>query len=337
MTVHVVPPMFRLVPPHEGRVELSLSKTLWLYAVLASAALAVWFPPTLGAVCISTALFVVTVCAGHSVGLHRGIIHRAYRCSRFVRGLFAYFFVHTGIGGPVSWVRLHYVRDHYQNAKVCPRYFGYEQSVLQDFFWNLHLRFVPANAAQFSIPREDEEDPWLVFLERTWQFHVVALWLAVWGFFGLSAAVWVVSVRVAASVVGHWFIGFLAHKYGYVRYELDGSPEIGRNLLVLGALSFGEGFHNNHHANPGSARMGEAWYELDLGYALLCILERLRVVTHVQRTGVHREVKRTNARIVPVLWRGYPAHIPVGNVSGASFTSRGAVCSSASTARVRSM
>jgi stearoyl-CoA desaturase (delta-9 desaturase) len=95
----------------------------------------------------------------------------------------------------------------------------------------------------------------------------------------------------------------LAHKYGYVRYELDGSPEIGRNLLVLGVLSFGEGFHNNHHANPGSARMGEAWYELDLGYILILGLERLGLVWDVRATGSRGDVGRPNARKVGLIWR----------------------------------
>jgi fatty-acid desaturase len=304
-----------LVRAGEGRVEVGWWKIVWLYAVLASAALAWWLPPSPGELVVSATLLGVTLCAGHSVGLHRGIIHRTYRCSRFLRGLLVYLFVHTGIGGPVSWIRLHHVRDHYQNAASCPRYFGYTQSLAQDFFWNLHLRFVPKHPERYAVPEADETDRWLLFLERTWALHVMALFgLVYWGF-GLSAAVWLVSVRVAVSVVGHWFIGFLAHKYGYVRYELDGSPEIGRNLLVLGALSFGEGFHNNHHANPGSARMGEAWYELDLGYALLCLLERLGLVTHVQRSGADPRgsaaVRRENARPVPLSFRGAGSARPV--------------------------
>jgi stearoyl-CoA desaturase (delta-9 desaturase) len=195
------------------------------------------------------------------------------------------------------------VRDHYQNAPTCPRYFGYSQSAFRDFFWNLHLRFVPRDPKKYGIPREDEEDPWLAFLERTWPLHVLGLFALVAALFGLRAALTVVFLRVSVSVLGHWFIGFLAHKYGYVRYELDGSPEIGRNLLVLGALSFGEAFHNNHHANPGSARMGEAWYELDLGYLFILAMEKLGFVWDVQATGARGNVGRANARRIEPIWR----------------------------------
>jgi sn-1 stearoyl-lipid 9-desaturase len=295
---------FKLVPPEAGHVEFAPKKTLWLYALLGSTALLWARSPSFSLVASSMALALITLCAGHSVGLHRGIIHRSYRAPRWLRNLLVYSFVHTGIGGPLSWVRLHYVRDYYQNAAECPRYFGYSQSVISDYFWNLHLRFVPREPKLYGVPASEEHDPWLRFLDRTWALHVLALWLVIYLCFGLTAALTLVSARVTVSVIGHWLIGFLAHKYGYVRYELDGSPEIGRNLLLLGALSFGEGFHNNHHANPGSARMGEAWFELDLGWWLIRLLRSVGLIDQVRATGEHAEVTRGNARKHELAWRG---------------------------------
>jgi fatty-acid desaturase len=285
-----------LVSAAAGRVELAPAKVVWLYALLVASSLVVRYRPTPTAALTALGLTVVTLCAGHSVGLHRGVIHRSYRTSRFLRGALAYLFVLTGIGGPVSWLRLHYVRDHYQNAAQCPRYFRYDHSLLRDYFWNLHLRFVPRDATVYGIPASDEHDAWLLFLERTWPAHVVGFGLLLWLTSGPSVALVCVPLRATVSVLGHWFVGFVAHKYGDVRYELDGSAESGKNLLVLGALSFGEGFHNNHHANPGSARMGEAWYELDLGWYLLLGLERLGLVHDVHATGRSTPVRRCNAR-----------------------------------------
>jgi fatty-acid desaturase len=286
-----------LLLPHMGRLELGLGKVAWLYFVLGSAALVVLFPPSPTAAASAFAMTVVTLCAGHSVGLHRGVIHRSYRCSKWLRGLLAYLFVQTGIGGPIGWVRLHYVRDYYQNQAHCPRYFAYDHSLCRDYFWNLHLRFIPRDAALYGVPESDERDRWLRFLELTWPAHVVALGVALWLTLGPSVAIACVPVRVAVSVLGHWFVGFTAHKTGLVRYELDGSAEIGRNLPLLGILSFGEGFHNNHHANPGSARMGETHYELDAGWYLLLALERVGLVHDLQATG-RSHTQRFNARRV---------------------------------------
>jgi len=288
-----------LVNPEDGRVELAPRKVAWLYGLFgASSLLTAVELPGAGAWLASAALLVVTLCAGHSVGLHRGIIHGSYRCSKLLRGFLVYLFVHTGIGGPLSWIRLHRVRDHYQNAPRCPRFFRYEHSAIRDYFWNLHLRFTPRDASLFAISEEDENDAWLSFLERTWPLHVIALGVALWLTCGPGVAVVCVPLRVAISVMGHWYIGFEAHKSGPTRYVLEGSAEMGKNLPLLGIVSFGEGFHNNHHANPSSARMGEGRCELDLGWYLILALERLGLVKDVQATGRTPSVLRFNARRV---------------------------------------
>lgn len=285
-----------LVPPAMGRVVFSFRKSAWLYAMLVPTIVWGRRSVTAWSFAASAALTFSTVCLGHSVGLHRGVIHRAYGCSRRFRNALLYLFVLTGLGGPLSWIRLHYVRDYYQNAAECPRYFGYRQSLLSDYVWNLHLRFEPSDPSVYGVPREIEDDPWIGFLERTWALHVVGLGLGIWGWFGFEAAVTCVCSRVAVTILGHWFVGFVAHKHGYVRYALDGSPEIGRNTWVLGILSFGEGFHNNHHAHPGSAAMGEAWYELDFGYLAVRCLEAAGVFRDVRASTRGDATLRGNAR-----------------------------------------
>ncbi len=290
-------PELPLIPAREGHVSLAWGKVLWLYLMLGSAALLVAYPPDTAALVASALLGLSTLCAGHSVGLHRGIIHDTYRSSTFTRNLLVYLFVHTGLGGPLSWITLHHVRDHYQNASQCPRYFGYTQSLLTDFYWNLHLRFHARTPEIYGVPRSQTADPWLRFLERTWALHVLGLALLLWLWFGARVALTCVSLRVTVSILGHWFVGFMAHKHGHVRYDIDGAPEIGRNLPLLGVLSFGEGFHNNHHASPGSARMGETALEFDLGWWLVLALEKLGVFWDVRATGRSAAVRKPNARL----------------------------------------
>jgi stearoyl-CoA desaturase (delta-9 desaturase) len=90
-----------------------------------------------------------------------------------------------------------------------------------------------------------------------------------------------VCARTAVGIVGHWFVGYAAHTWGERRFVVPGAKESGTNLWILGVLSFGEGFHNNHHAFPTSARMGLRTRELDLGWAVVWLLERLRLVRDV--------------------------------------------------------
>jgi stearoyl-CoA desaturase (delta-9 desaturase) len=231
---------------------------------------------------VSLILTFLTLCVGHSVGLHRGIIHRTYETGRVVKGTLAYLFVLSGLGGPISWARLHAIRDFWQNRSDCPRYFAYGHSIARDFIWNLHLRFEPVDdRADNRLPADVLHDPWLQFLERTWPLHILVLAIAIRATMGPGAVAVCVCARTAASILGHWGVGYAAHAWGERRFILPGAAESGTNVWILGLLSFGEGFHNNHHAFPTSARMGMRSGEFDLGWLVIRVLERLSLVRRV--------------------------------------------------------
>ncbi|NVJ13972.1 acyl-CoA desaturase [Myxococcus sp. AM010] len=271
------------VPPDVGRLRFDPARALWLWGMLipgVTVGLAAATPTT---VAVSLLLTFVTLCLGHSVGLHRGVIHRTYEAGPLTRGVLAYLFVLSGLGGPLSWARLHAVRDYWQNRPDCPPYFAYGHSMARDFGWNLHLRFEPADdRALARLPRDVLTDPWLCFLERTWPLHVLGLAGMVLVVLGPQAVALCVCARTATSILGHWAVGYAAHVWGERRHALPGTAESGTNIWVLGVLSFGEGFHNNHHAFPGSARMGQEAHELDLGWWVIRGLRRLGLVRDVR-------------------------------------------------------
>lgn len=156
-------------------------------------------------------------------------------------------------------------------------------------------------------PVRDQERPpqgvgseYLVLLERTWFVWPTLLAVGVAVSVGPAVAGVTCCLRVAGGILGHWFVGYVSHKIGYVRYGVEGASAEGRNVFFLGVLSFGEGFHNNHHAYPGSARMGVKWYELDAGWFVIRLLELFRLVRNVR--AWHRpgfEAKSTASAIDP--------------------------------------
>jgi len=271
-----------LVAADIGTVRWAPAKCVWLYGhvIAAVAALALglhtaWWAPTL-------ALTFVTLCLGHSVGLHRGLIHRTYTATPLVRRGLVLLFVLTGLGGPLSWIRLHRVRDYWQNRIDCPPYFAYRHGLARDFLWNLHLAFAPRSWTRYGLDPQLESDRFLRGLERSW-------WLVNLGFYaGLTVAIgWQGALvlgptRVAGSVLGHWFIGFWTHKHGPRRFRIHGASEEGTNSVLLGWISFGEGYHNNHHAHPDSARMGVRAWELDLGWLAILAFERVGMLRGVK-------------------------------------------------------
>jgi stearoyl-CoA desaturase (delta-9 desaturase) len=104
---------------------------------------------------------------------------------------------------------------------------------------------------------------------------------------GPGAVAIVIGARTAISILGHWVIGYAAHVWGERRFIVPGAKESGTNLWLLGVLSFGEGFHNNHHTHPTSARMGMRPVDLDLGWLTIAVLERLRLVHGVSAWHRH--------------------------------------------------
>ena len=287
------------MPASAGSVRFDWGKSLWLWSMLLMGVVfglpALSVPLTLA----SLGLAFLTLCLGHSVGLHRGVIHATYRAGPVTRAVLLELFVLTGLGGPLSWARLHAVRDLFQNERDCPRYFGYRHSMARDFWWNLHLGFLPRDPKRFEarLPTGLFDDPWLRFLERSWPLHVLALALAVGALFGPEAVAAGVCLRTAAGILGHWAVGYASHVWGERRFAIEGAAESGTNGWMLGVLSFGEGFHNNHHAFPHSARMGMRWYELDLGWFALRALEALGLVNGLEAWhrpgasgGLHRRL-----------------------------------------------
>ncbi len=273
------------VPAATGTVRFSWPKAVWLWSHLS--ATFVLLPGALDArLCAVAIVFTYfTLCLGHSVGLHRGLIHRSYRTSLTVQRCLLALFVFTGLGGPLSWIRLHFVRDYWQRQPECPAYFAYRHGILRDFYWNLHGRFEPRSWERYAIGDAILRDPFLRFLERTWWFWNLAFYAALFALAGFEMALVCGVARVSGGIVGHWFIGYWTHKHGTRRFVVPNASENGSNSLVLGWISFGEGFHNNHHALPDSARMGIEPWEFDLGWLTIRGMEKLAIVHDVKSWG----------------------------------------------------
>ena len=100
-----------------------------------------------------------------------------------------------------------------------------------------------------------------------------ALLFYAWG--GWGFVFWGVCARVTTGVFGHWIIGFFAHNHGAMHHVVDGAAVQGRNVRLTSLLTMGECWHNNHHAFPGSARLGLHAGEWDPGWWVLLALARV--------------------------------------------------------------
>ncbi|MEM6931224.1 MAG: fatty acid desaturase [Myxococcota bacterium] len=261
------------------------AKIAWVYGMvlptIALGPVAAWQAP--GWVAVSALLALSTVCLGHTVGLHRGIIHRSYQTSRLVRGALAFAFVLTGLGGPLSWYRTHFLRDHYQSLPQAPSHLRFDHGPWRDWALTHHVRPVVDDWSPFGLRDDDLGDHWLQWLERHWLLVQLAQAVLLTLVGGWRLLVIGGLARNAIVIVGHWFVGYVVHTRGTQRYRRAGASEQGYNHWLLGVLSLGEGFHNNHHAAPTCARIGRTWWEVDVGWWTIVALESLGLVWDVHR------------------------------------------------------
>jgi stearoyl-CoA desaturase (delta-9 desaturase) len=265
-----------------GSVHWRPVKSLWISAMTFTALIAGPMFFSWGALALFFVTTAVTVCLGHSLGMHRRLIHRAFQCPLWLERLFVYLGTLVGMAGPYGMIRQHEIRDWAQRKPICHAYLAHRAAMLRDGYWQLHCELRLAHPPRLVMERRIVEDRFYQFLERSWmaqQLPWTVLFLLIGG---LPWAVWGIAARVAASLTGHWLIGYFAHNRGRRSWHIEGAGVQGYNIPFCGLITMGEAWHNNHHAFPASAQLGLTPGETDPGFWVLRALQRCGLVWNVR-------------------------------------------------------
>jgi fatty-acid desaturase len=269
----------------EGRVRFSFTKGIWFFGMSGAALVG-------GALTISAAaiaLYVITTAVvllfGHSLGSHRKLIHDSFGCPRWLEYTLVYLGVQVGLAGPMGLLRQHELRDYAQRLPDCHDYLRHGRPFWHDAWWQLVCDLRLVTEPQLAIEPRIAGDRFYVFLERTWMAQQLpwALLFFYWG--GWAFVFWGVCARVATGVFGHWIIGWFAHNRGDLHQVVEGAAVQGHNVRWTSLLTMGECWHNNHHAYPGSARLGLRAGEWDPGWWVLSALRRAGLVWNPRLPG----------------------------------------------------
>ncbi len=268
--------------PMIGQVTWDPWRSLWNGSMLVCALV---FAPqffTWGALAICMVLLEISMCAGHSVGFHRRLIHRTFQCPKWFEYLLVWFGTLVGMQGPLWVIASHDFRDWAQRQPNCHPYLRHGQSMLKDAFWSLHCKLQLKNPPVFDAGPGIADDRFYHFLQRTWMLQQLPLAVALYAVGGLPWLLWGVCVRVTVGVSMHWFIGYICHSHGPQSWHVNEGAIQAHNVPWAAIPSMGESWHNNHHAFPASARHGLYPGQIDLGYNFLLLLERLGLVWNIQ-------------------------------------------------------
>jgi fatty-acid desaturase len=240
---------------------------------------------------------------GVTIGYHRLLSHRSFKCPKLVE----YFWVLGGYlafeGSPIWWAAMHRAHHRYVDTPLdphSPRY-GIKHAY---YGWMGNLGY-PSHVDPNVVCRDLVKDPVYRFLEqdRLWpRSRKIVFWIG-FGFRLMLLVVfgWQVTIASALAAVAVLQIPLLLNvvchipKLGYKTYETSDNSV---NVWWVALLACGEGWHNNHHAFPGSARTGMKFYEFDLSWLILRTLKLFGLVTKVN--DAKQQLAKIELEPVPV-------------------------------------
>jgi stearoyl-CoA desaturase (delta-9 desaturase) len=236
--------------------------------------------PDRGLVGMAAVFYVVRMFAVTGV-YHRYFAHRSYKMSRPFQFLLALLGTSATQKGPLWWAAAHRVHHKYSDTEKDVH------SPKQRGFWYAHMGWWLGRDHETTHWKQIKDFavyPELVFLDRWHVIGVFACMGTAAALRGFDGFLWGYVVSTCLLLHGTFTINSLAHVYGARRYA---TSDTSRNNLWLALLTLGEGWHNNHHHHMQSANQGFFWWEVDVTFYVLKVLEAVGLVWDVKKAPKH--------------------------------------------------
>ncbi|HEV2764761.1 MAG TPA: fatty acid desaturase [Pyrinomonadaceae bacterium] len=263
----------------EGRRGINWTTAVAMVVFHAGAVAALFFW-SWQALIVTLALWWVSGSLGIGMGYHRLLTHRGYKTPKVVE----YFLTLCGAlaleGGAINWVVTH--RIHHAHTEEP----GVDPHTPRDGKWWAHIGWILVGTAQ----QHDEatlqryapdlmKDRVHVFLNRFYYVPQILVGVALFAVGGWGLMLWGTFLRVTVGLHATWLVNSATHTWGRRRFETDDDST---NNWLVALLTFGEGWHNNHHAHPTSARHGLRWYEVDMNWWGIRTLQALGLAKEIK-------------------------------------------------------
>lgn len=215
---------------------------------------------------------------GVGMGYHRLLTHGGFKAPKFVE----YFLTLCGTlglqSGSINWVTTHRMHHAFTETDKDPH------SPRKGAFW-AHIGWILRGTAQHqseeSVKRYAPDllkDKFHVIVSKYYYVTPIVVAVILFAVGGWSMVLWGIFLRQVIGWHSTWLVNSATHLWGSRRFE---TQDDSRNNALVAALVFGEGWHNNHHAKPRSAKHGLAWYEFDVNWVQIKFLEKIGLVKKV--------------------------------------------------------
>ncbi|HUI56152.1 MAG TPA: fatty acid desaturase [Bryobacteraceae bacterium] len=229
---------------------------------------------------------------GISMGYHRLHTHRSYKVPLALEYFFAVCGALTLEGGPIFWTAVHRVHHQMSDQPGDPH-------SPRDGAWWSHVGWILLGETKHNNTRamskyapDLAKDRFYVWLNNYHWVPMVGLTVLLALIGGLPMVLWGICLRVVVGLHATWLVNSATHMWGARRFA---TRDDSRNNWWVALITFGEGWHNNHHAHPASARHGLAWYEFDPSWIQIKILKALGIAKSIKVASVRSAMVQREA------------------------------------------
>ena len=215
---------------------------------------------------------------GIGLGYHRLLTHRGFKSSKWLERFLAACGTLALQSGPLAWVTTHRVHHAFTETDRDPH------SPRNGTYWS-HIGWIfrgtAQNQSQATVQRYSPDllrDRVLVFLNDYYYLTTITVAVGLFLIGGWTMVLWGIFLRTVCGWHFTWLVNSATHLWGSRRFD---TRDDSRNNGLVAAVTFGEGWHNNHHAFPRSARHGLTWREFDVNWVQIRLLEKLGLVKDV--------------------------------------------------------
>jgi sn-1 stearoyl-lipid 9-desaturase len=275
-----------LAKKQAAKGEINWVTTFFMAAFHVGAVAALFFF-TWKALAVSIVLWWLSGSLGIGMGYHRLLTHRGYKTPKWLEYFLTLCATLALEGGPIFWVATHRIHHQYTDVEGDPH------SPIDGAFW-AHMGWILTGKSMHHDPQtlaryvpDLAKDKFHVWITKYHYLPITVLGVALLAWGGLPVLLWGIFLRTVVGLHVTWAVNSVTHMWGYRRFP---TRDLSTNHWLVGVLAFGEGWHNNHHAHPVSARHGMAWYEIDLNWYGIWFMKKI---------GLARQVYAVSASSLP--------------------------------------
>ena len=244
---------------------------------------AAFFFFTWNALLVAVLLWWISGSLGIGMGYHRLLTHRGYKTPKWVEYYLTVCATLALEGGPIFWVATHRIHHKFSDQDGDPH-------SPRDGKWWSHMGWILTGKSMHHdtttlahyVP-DLAKDKFHVWITKYHYAPMIVLGLALLAADGPPLLLWGVFLRTVVGLHATWLVNSATHLWGSRRFA---TRDTSTNNWVVALLTFGEGWHNNHHAYPTSARHGLKWYEVDVNWYGIRALQLLGLAKQIQRASL---------------------------------------------------